>query len=327
MSINIAEEYIYLTKRLIKEYMNLVLGKKFNKQYCELFTERYVNIRYYNFYENDIGITLRKKILDHLKKTEEEIAINNISDRDIAEQMRIFFYYVLYFDDVTYYRNLDDIIKKIVKLRKKILKLETREFEKELEKVIKKNRKEKNDLLKRFESEEFTIKLSNYKDKLNVYRVNLQYNIEFPMEYSAYAIKKAFTTGLIDEDRLIIEYYLTVIKIIKDVIKHNYKKHYIVEFAVSLFEKSKKIKNLLKIINNAMIQDKISLKIRYEDFLENKEKIYELMRDGFNFSIVLDKTFEVNYKNIEKLKMFKYVLVNQNLTYCDEIIGDNVINI
>lgn len=204
---------------------------------------------------------------------------------------------------------------------------EIENFEKDLTKIVIEYKKQKEELLNSFASDEFNIKISNYKDKANIYRINLEYNIKFPEVFSTYAIKKAFSTGIIDEDRLIIEYYLTVVKVIKDVLRQNFKKHYIVEFSNSLLGKSQKLKNLLKIIEEPITQDKISLKIRYEDFEQNKEKIYDLMREGYNFTVILDKSFKASYQNIERLKMFKYIIVNKNLSYCDDIVGENVIDI
>ena len=68
MTINIMEQYIKITKEQIEEYMKLVFKDSFNKGYCDLFTERYINIRYYNYYENEVIETMRRKILNHLKK-------------------------------------------------------------------------------------------------------------------------------------------------------------------------------------------------------------------------------------------------------------------
>ena len=113
MTINIMEQYIEITKQQIEEYMKLVFKDKFNKGYCELFTERYINIRYYNYYENEVIETMRRKILNHLKQVGEDIIINNINDRELIENMRIFFYYVLYFDDVVYYKDLKNKIQQI----------------------------------------------------------------------------------------------------------------------------------------------------------------------------------------------------------------------
>jgi len=64
MTINIMNEYIELTKKQINEYMRLVFEEKFNQNYCDLFTERYLSIRYFNYYENEFHETQRRKILD-----------------------------------------------------------------------------------------------------------------------------------------------------------------------------------------------------------------------------------------------------------------------
>ena len=94
-----------------------------------------------------------------------------------------------------------------------------------------------------------------------------------------------------------------------------------------------KILGILNVIDNSAIQDKISLKVRYEYYLENKEKIYELMREGYRFAIILDNSFEVDYKNMENLKMFKYVLLNRESKHYSKImklnedVNNNIIEI
>lgn len=319
MTINIMNQYIELTKKQINIYMRAVFGNQFNKKYCDAFTEKYINIRYYNFYENDINTSMRKKILEHLRQTQEGITVNNIDDRELIEKMCVFYYYILYFDNVVYYKDLGKIIEKLSKLRKKLLNKYSEKFEEDLYNNMKEYISKKEKLLKRFESEEFFLKISTYPEKTNIYRVNLKYNIKFPPLYSDFAIEKAFNIGIINEDKLVVEYYLIVVHAIKDILKQNFKKQYIVEFAPTILKKSKKIKSLLNLINNTAVQEKISMKIRYENFLENKEKIYELMRNGYKFAIILDNSFKVNYKNIEDLNMFKYIIINKNLKHYKEI--------
>ena len=327
MTINIMNEYIEITKKQISEYMRLVFEEKFNQNYCDIFMERYINIRYFNYYENDIETT-RRKLLDHLKQVGEEIIINNINDRELIELMRIFFYYVLYFDNVTYYKDLRNKIEQIGKV--KIKRIGQNLNEEELYYKMKDYIRQKEELINDFSSEEFFIKLSKYPNKSNVFRINLKYNnIKFPLEYSEFAINKAFQMGLVNEDKLIVEYYLAVLQILKDIIKQNFKRKYIVEFAATLLKKTKKIKSILNIINNAAIQDKISLKIKYEDFLKNKQEIYDLMRDGYKITVILDNSFEPNFKDIESLQMFEFVIINQGLEYYEEVINskDNLHNV
>ena len=247
MTVNIMEQYIEITKKQIEDYMKLVLEEKFNKTYCDLFIERYINIRYYNYYENEMAETIRRKILSHLKQVSEDMIINNINDRELIENMRVLFYYVLYFDNVVYYKNLENKIIQIAKIRMRIYGKITENFEKNLFQTMQKYINDKRKLVEKFLSNEFYLKITNYPDKLKIYRINLKFkNIKFPLEYSEFAINKAFQTGLMAEDKLVIEYYLVVLQILKDVLKLNFKRKYILEFADTLLKKPKKIKGILK---------------------------------------------------------------------------------
>ena len=320
MTINLANEYIELTKKEIIEYLKLVFGNKFIRKYCDIYIKKYIDIRYYNFYDYDTSRTLRKKILDNLRDLAEELVIDDIQNRTIIDNMCLFFYYVLYFDNVIISKDIEKTIEKIEKLRKRVLEIEDESFTKELYRIVKEYKTKKEKLLGKIESDEFFIKLTNYPKKLNVYRVNLKYNLKFPLIYSEFAINKAFNTGLINEDRLLIEYYLVAKKALEDVLKQNFTRQYVLEFTDKLLNKPNKLKNLLNIIDNTAIKDKVSIKIKYEFFIENKEKIYELIKEGFKTTLILDNSFKVNYKTIDTLEVFKYVILNKDLKNYNEII-------
>ncbi len=319
MTVNIINEYIKIVKKQINEYMKLVFDNKFKKKYCDSYTEKYIKVRYYNFYEDDFNEKMRTRILDNLKKEQENLCIDNIEDREVIEQMCIFFYYVLYFDKVIQSRDIKKTIEKISKLRKRVLNIEDEEFNKLVYNTMKEFEKEKEKLVERFETDDFKLKITNYPDELNVYRVNLKYNFNFPLVYSEFAINKAFNIGIINEDKLAIEFYLISIEVLKDVLKQNFKKKYILEFAPSLFEKPKKLKSILNILNNPILQEKVSIKLRYEQFLNHKDIVYELLREGFRITAILDSSFTIDYKNIEDLKMFKYIIINSKLDCYNEI--------
>ena len=321
MTINLANKYIELTKKEIISYLKLVFGNKFVKKYSDIYIKKYIEIRYYNFYDYDTNRTLRKKILDNLRNLAEELCIDNIEDREIIDQMCVFFYYILYFDNVSRTKNMEQTIEKIYKLRKRVLEKENEDFKVELYKIIKEYKKQKEKLLDKYTSNEFFIKLSNYPNKLNVYRVNLKFDIKFPLIYSEFAINKAFNVGLINEDKLLIEYYLIANQVLKDVLRQNFTKEYVLEFTDKLLDKPNKLKNLLNIIENNAVKDKISIKIKYESFINYKEKIYDLMRNGYKITIILDNSFKPDYKSIESLETFKYVIVNKDLKKYKEIIS------
>lgn len=319
MTINIINQYIELTKKQINEYMKLVFENNFNKKYCDMYTEKYINTRYYNFYEKNENNTIRTRILDNLRELQEELEKKLYVDKKTIENIRVFYYFVLYFDNVVYYKDLEKIIQKITKLREKTLGKKKDGFDKKLYLKMTECIKQKEEFIKRFETNEFYIKLSNYPEKLHIYRVNLKYNIEFPLIYSNYAIEKAFATGVIDEDKLAVEYYLITMQILKDILKQNFKRQYVVEFSSSLLKKPKKLKSLLNIINSTSVQEKLSIKIRYGKFIKNKDKVYDLMRKGYKIAIVMDDTFEVNAKNLQSLDMFKYVIVNKTFKDYEKI--------
>ena len=334
MSINIMNKYIEITKKQISTYLKLVFEKQYNKRYNDIYTEKYINSRYYNFFnDNDENTTIRKIVLEELRKTQEYLISTDLQEKEIIEKIHIFFCYFLYFDDVVYCKDVKIKISQIAKLRKKILNKECEEFEENLYREMITLNDEKEKLLSNFDTDEFSLKIKNYKTVKNIYRVILKQNIKFPIEYSELAVNKVFNVGIINEDKLIIEYYLITVQIIKDIIRQNFKKQYIVEFAETLLSKPKKILGILNVIDNSAIQDKISLKVRYEYYLENKEKIYELMREAYRFAIILDNSFEVDYKNMENLKMFKYVLLNRESKHYSKImklnedVNNNIIEI
>ena len=117
-----------------------------------------------------------------------------------------------------------------------------------------------------------------------------------------------------------MEYYLITAQVIQDILKGNFKKQYIVEFNPNLLKKNRKLNQLLEIINNSAIQDKVNMRIEYADFIKNKDKVYDLMRNGYRLAIVLDNTFEPEYANFQRLNAFNYILANKKLKYFDKIL-------
>ena len=332
MTINIINQYIDIVKKQITTYMKAVFNNKFKKDYNDRFIEKYINTRYFDFYGSNESTNIRKRIIEQLKNVQDEIIINHIEDRELVEQMCVFFYYVLYFDHVVYYKDLREKINKTAKLRYKVLGKQSEAYSEDIYLKMVNFEEQKKQLIEKFSTDEFILKLSNYQENAKIYRANLMYKIKFPREYSEYAIKKAFTTGNVGEDRLFIEYYLVVIQVLKDILKQNFKRQYIVEFSHTLLSKPQKLKNLLNIINNPGIQDKICLKIRYENFSKKKEEIYNLMREGYRIALIIDNSFEIDYVNIEMLKMFKYVIIDKQSKKYEEMaeyisLLDNVLEI
>ncbi len=317
---SVMSEYIKITQEGIIKYLKLVFERKFNKQICDSYIKTYIDVRYYNVNEKGNQQTLRREILESLKEKKKRLIVDNKAKQKLIEDIEMFFIYVLYIDKVTPYKTIDHLVKNICRLRVKILKKEDEKFRKALKDFIEEDIKRKEQFLEKFNSKVFTLKLSNYNSINDVQRVSLKYNIKFSEIFSTTAIERAFNTGTTNEDKLFVEYNMISAQIIKDIIKGNFKKQYIVEFADSLFEKKQKIVRLLNIIDNAAVQDKLSLKIKHETFIKNREEAYELLRSGYKIALVADETIDTDRAELEKLKMFKYILINKDAPYYEEII-------
>ena len=239
--------------------------------------------------------------------------------------MGLFFYYILYFDKISYKVDIDEMIEKLYKMRKKILGKDEQNFKDKFYNIYTSYLNEKEAFLKQLKTDEFFLKITDYEGVNNAHKVLLKYNIKVPEIYSGISIEKAFNTGIIAEDKLEVEYNLITLKVLDDILKGNFKRQYIVEFAISLIDKPKKMARILNIIDNSAVQDKVSLQIKYKDFMNNKDTIYDLMRNGFKFSVILDETFEPIYTNFEKLNIFQFTIASKNLKYFDEIIANKPI--
>ena len=319
MTINLVEKYIDITRDMINSYMRLVMGSKFKKEYCDIFTEKYIGIRYYNYYEMNISDSMRTKVLNGFKKFEENLMIVNIEDREIIKAMCVFFYYVLYFDNVIRNSNLDSVTNKLSRLMKRTLNREVDGFPEALKKIIDETNEQRKKLLNLTENNKFYLNIKRYPNLMNTFRVSIRYNLKFPEEFSEIGIENVFNDGLVNEDKLYLEYYFVSKEVLQDIINCNFKKHYIIEFATSILEKKTKQNGLLKIIDSQAIKDKISLKITHEDYLKYKEHIEDLIRGGFHFTIILDDTFNAEYKEITTLRIFQYVIVDDEAKIYEKI--------
>lgn len=326
MTTNVMEEYIKITKEELIELMKIVFDQSYNKSIALKFIDTYIDIRFYNFYEKNEQLSFRKNFLNALKEEENRLLKEMPEKRKEIENTGLINYYLLYFDKMSNRTNIKENIEKLYKIRKKYLFKDNEDFKTSFYNTLLQYRKIKEDFINKYETNKFFLKFSNYENIRNVNRVNIRYNIKFPSIYSSQAIENAFNRGLIEEDKLFVEYNLISVHVIEDIIRANFKKQYILEFSIKLLKKPNKLKSLLNIINNAAIQDKVNLKITYSEFSNNKEEIYNLMRNGFRFAIILDETFEPNYINIEKLNAFNFIIASKELKHFEQIAAEHLKN-
>ena len=207
--------------------------------------------------------------------------------------------YLIFLDDDVEALEVNKIEDKLEKLREKYNIEEKIEFSKQYREY----KKIKKEFFKSYETEDFFIETKKINSK-KIYDTKLNHNIKLSELYSEKAIKKVFDSKLVSEDKLFVLYNLVSINILKEIINYDYITTYLVEFNVNLMDKTEKFNRLLKIIDNDITKEKICFKIDYYLFLENQEKVFKLINEGYNFALIVDETYE----KIEYESLFKYVL-------------------
>lgn len=309
------EKYFKFFKNFIRDYSKLVLSSFYKSSLIKDLVAEYINIRYYNLYEQKHKSN-SKNLQYYLELKCKELI--NVYDKDLVSKSLYFIWYITYLDNINKCDNINDLIENIITSREKILSLND-DIKRELSDLIKTFVKQKEEFFMTFESKEFILndeKTSNRK----VFIENINYNIKFPKIYSSYSINKVFKSDIINENINFILYNMVANKILENVICSIYDIYFIVPFPISIIEKKDKLNRLFEIIDNDVIKNNIVINIKYADYIKNKELFNEYISLGYNLSLELDEVFEYTEKNLIWLSAFKYVLGNSELIPHDKLI-------
>ena len=338
---NLMDTYLNFTEKKIKKYMKIVFSVNYDEEIIEEFLRTYINARYYNVQNSEKPArAFYMRILDELEYKEDMLmekcddeaeSLNEKQSRlNLIHSIKEAFGYVLFFDNVRNIENfktidsLHEIIEKMLESVEKDFDIKNpKDVEEKLYQEVKSDMIEKDIFLDKFETDEFSLVFENANFDENFYFVELQHNIKMPMQYSESAINKVFTEGIIAEDKLQIEYILLSTVAIRDIVNGNFKDCYIAEFETSLFKKKQKLNGILALIENQALQEKINLNIKYADYIKNQKSVLEYIKRGFSFVVTLDDTLK-NAEDVEKLKMFKLVIVPEELKIYKEIKSNDV---
>lgn len=321
MTYNIMAEYVEYTKKFLSNFMQEFFREQYDKTISNEYIETYIEARYNNYGGNENQRVFYRRIYSALKKSEEKLKYNESKEKHkMITNMLETYQYVFYIDFVRPFRvELKEFINEMYE--KRISKFEMRRdvlLRDNLYKMIKQYREAKEKYLKSFESEDFELQIIKYPLIKDVYKVGLKYNFKLPYIYSDRAIKDVYNENIINEDKIIIEYLMLTVYNIRMILEGKFSTQYLVDFPISLFEKNKKFEQALRIINEPSIQEKIYIKIKYRDFIINRDKIYELMKKGYSFAVIIDDSFIISQEHIRKLEVFKYVIVSKKIEYFEE---------
>lgn len=305
MSVNIANEFVKNNKKILEEYLELIFGDKIAKRLNSKFLDAYIEARYYNYGDdsNNISSSINFYLKDMIKSIID-------GDKDILN-----LYYTIYkeiyyldgsFDNETIKKHIDNIVE----IREEKLGLKEKKFKGKIAKLVEQTKVRRDKYIRNLDPIDFDIVYEKL-DIENLYNVKFVSKIIFNSLYSDFAVKNAFVTGVVNEDRMSAEYYALMKRILTNIIKGNFKEEYLIDFECSLFSKKKKLGSTLNILDFDAVKEMCTFKISYSDFLLFKEEIYELKRDGYNFSVVIDSSYIDDDVNFTKLQLFKYVIIDK----------------
>ena len=239
---NIIEKYIKYVENFLLNYYRLLLNTSYERKMVDPFINKYIDVRYYNnsIYEKEQNFI--ERINKELKLVAKELIVQNQEKTEKIKNIFALFGYILYIDDCIPYTNLKTLLKTLFEDEniKLTYDLETKEKFTEL---VKNFINQKKEFLKLFNSKEFNLKFKRL--KRNLFLTELEQNCNINPLYSEYAINKAFTTGIVLENKFYLTCLLLSGEVLKNTINLDYNKNYVVDFPITLFTKSKKINRYL----------------------------------------------------------------------------------
>lgn len=323
MTSNLMKSYVKNTKVFIKNFSKIFLGQAYNEKICEEYIDTYIDARIYNFGDESQKF-FYKKVLSSLSKKKGDLKKidKELEEKNLEDHLQVY-QFILYIDGVRPFTDLKEFVKSICESRKSKFELgSVSNLENRLYKESKRYLDQKEELMEANDTKDFSLDIDKCILIDNTYNVDLSFNFKFPYIYSSQVIQEVYNNGVINEDKLLIEYMLLSEVCIKDINKCNFATKYLVNFASTLLDKPKKTKQMLNVFDDPAIQEKVYMKIKYKDLKEYQEIIYDFMKDGFKFAIIIDEEFYPSQVTYKKISMFDYIIVSENVKSYSKIRDD-----
>ncbi len=324
MARNIVKDYIDYNKKYIREYIDIITDNKLNSKICDMITETYINIRYYDMYEH-----IKNYPIDNIEYYVTENFKKNFNDKNkeknvplVIDALIVLRYVILY----EKYSKNKSATKQLTNYENKMANKykNTEILVSDLIKSIKDNTHKKEKFLNGLLSNDFSVNKNGTNIK-NVYNLSFDNSVKIPDLFSEIAISRVYNSGIVYEDRMSVFYLLTAREVLVDMESFNSNNKYLVDFPHSLIGKRNKLSALLKLIDADCIKERIILKVLYSEYLDKKDDYDKLIHEGYSLAIIIDE----NIDNKVLLKIFTYILINDrkyekvledfdNIIYCSK---------
>ena len=308
-------EYVNFERNNINNFAKEILSNYYDEELFNKLLNVYVNSRYYN-YNNYSGNNLNDNILKDLKTELSKLVVGVEKDvKKKLKEMYIVYYYVMMFDGVIRVSDTK-LVNILSKYRNELFNQNDPIFKENITRFIEKTKNKRNDFINFFKSDDFSIKRKATSND-NVFDITLKHKIDFPKIYSEFSIARVYNTGNINEDKLVVLYYMISSIIIKDIKKCIYNNFYLLEFAPSLFENKEKFTQTLEIIDNDMFRNETYFKINFKDYSKYAGSVKDLIKIGYKFVLECDDE-DLKDDSFVLSSMFDYIIVDKESSYINE---------
>jgi len=312
MDNNIIVQYINFVKKQMSQFYKLVLGTQYDKKLVETLLEQYLLVRYYDE-------TNYPKERDFVERIGRELydLIEPLMNKKNAEQIKniySLFGYIPYFDDCFFLEDEKELLE--IFFQDENLKIEfTPEKKKEIRSFLRNFRLLKEKFHALFTTKNFYLKEKRIKK--NLYRLTLGHDVKISNLFSDFAIEKVFNTGIINEDKLFVQFIMASEIILENAISLDFSRSYVMDLPSSFFAKEKKLERVFHLIDNTLAKKQLILNINYEDYLVHKNKIEDFIKEGYTLSLTINKTFD---DNISNFILFSHIFIYNDSEFYDIII-------
>lgn len=328
---NILDKTIYLKTEEISELVEILNQREKNKPneatIKKIFLKSYIDGKYYN-HCGDINVSyngknMTSKINLVIKDTAADLIKNfKQNDSKYIEKVNKYekiFTTILYLEQA--YLIDESIEEKRKSYQNKILKylgnnfLTEEIFKNIIDDLIKTQNLYNHAIKSSFEKLDtnmFQLNLDNIISKTKkIYFVELKHNIAFSKIYSDYIVDKTYKEGIVAEDKIYVILTLLLRQIANDILNCDFNKKYILYFKGSLFEKEKKLYNILKSFDDEFAKLSIVILVNYEDVNKYSKIIKNLIKEGYHFATNLENTKMITVKTRSCIELMDYLFISR----------------
>lgn len=337
---NVIEKVMFIKKEELEEIIDILnKGEKAKPNEPTIKDEllnTYIDAKYYNFCGNVNSEYNGKNTLtkiDNEIKNKAEMLIGKYKGSDTKYIDKVNKHVTI----ITLLNNLEQIYNLFPEIqvkretyKNKILKTFKTEFISPLElknmvnniiKTQKLYRSTTNYILNKLETNTFELNLNKVTGVKNMYGVELNHNLGFSKVYSDYIVDKAYSEGIVAEDKVEVSVCLLLTKVVKDMLNANFNNKYIIYIPESVYTKPNKLDKIFSLFEDEYAKNNIMVLVEYSSLIKNKKVIKKLRKDGYHFVLSFDDVEKMKEKDSDNMYVADYLFVDKKTVKSTNILA------